>query len=119
VNLLLWILQIVLALHTVMGAVWKLSHSVESVPSLTALPRGVWRTLSAVELACSAGLMLPIVTPLGFLAPLAALCIAGEMLLFCAVHRRASARRGEVVYWLVVAAIAAFIAFGRLVLKPL
>jgi hypothetical protein len=41
-NILLWILQILLALHTAMGAVWKFSHSAEqTMPSLKAIPHGV------------------------------------------------------------------------------
>lgn len=59
-NILLWVFQILLALHTIMGAVWKFSHSAEeTMPSLKAIPHGVWLTMSAIELLCSLGLILP------------------------------------------------------------
>lgn len=120
-NVLLWVLQALLALHTVMGAVWKLSNSEQAVPSLSAIPHGVWLGLIVVELLCSAGLVLPALSGrFASLAPIAAACIAVEMLLFCGVHLASGdASHGQMVYWLVVAAVCAFVAFGRLSLKPL
>jgi hypothetical protein len=71
-NILLWTLQILLALHTIMGAVWKYSNSEQSVPSLKAIPHGVWLGLGIVELACAVGLVLPLLMKSkGSLAPLA------------------------------------------------
>jgi hypothetical protein len=121
-NIFLWILQILLALHTVMGAVWKFSHSAEqTMPSLKAIPHGVWLSLSVVELLCSVGLILPALNPsLTGLAPIAAVCIAAEMFLFCGVHLYSGdANRGPLIYWLVVAALCALIAYGRFVLMPI
>ena len=120
-NILLWVLQIGLALHTVMGAVWKFSNSEQTVPSLKAIPHGVWLTMSVFELLCSLGLILPAFhESLAILAPIAAACIAAEMLLFSGLHMYSGeANYGPMIYWLVVAAICAFIAYGRFVLKPL
>jgi hypothetical protein len=119
-NILLWILQIVMALHTAMGAVWKFSNSEQTVPSLKAIPHKVWRAMSVFELICSVCLILPALSEsLAILAPIAAACIAVEMLLFCALHLRSVEKKhGEMIYWLVVAAICAFIAYGRFVLRP-
>jgi hypothetical protein len=119
-NILLWVLQIVLALHTVMGAVWKFSNSEQTVPSLKAIPHGVWMALIGLELLCSVGLILPAFsTRLAILAPIAAGCIAAEMLLFSGLHLYSrEANHGEMIYWLVVAAVCIFIVYGRLVLKP-
>jgi len=118
-NILLWTLQILLALHTVMGAVWKFKHSEQSVPSLRAIPHGAWLGLSGLELLCAVGLVLTAFRPLALLAPIAALLIAAEMLLFTGVHLRAgSGKNSQMVYWLVVAALCAFIAYGRLVWAP-
>jgi len=119
-NILLWGLQILLALHTVIGAVWKFSNSEQAVPSLNAIPHGVWMAMSAFEVLCSLGLILPAFNrSLGILAPVAAICIAAEMLLFCGLHLYSGdANYGPMIYWLVVAALCAFIAYGRLVLKP-
>lgn len=120
-NIALWILQILLALHTAVGAVWKLSNSEQAVPSLSALPHGVWLGMSGVELLCALGLILPLLyRPAAPLIPLAALLIAAEMLLFCALHLASGdGTYGPMIYWLVVAAVCAAIAYGRFVLKPL
>lgn len=121
-NILLWILQILLALHTVMGAVWKFSHSAEqTMPSLKAIPQGLWLSMSAVELLCALALVVPaFYKPLVVLVPIAALAIAAEMLLLTATHLYSSARDfGPIIYWLVVAILCGFIAYGRFVLKPL
>lgn len=119
-NIVLWVLQVLLALHTAMGAVWKFSNSEQAVPSLGAIPHGMWQTLSVLELLCSVGLLIPAVaSSLGILAPIAATCIAAEMLIFCGLHLRSGdTEYSPVVYWLVVAAVCAFVAYGRFVLKP-
>jgi len=119
-NILLWILQILLAAHTAIGAMWKFSNPAQTMPSLGAIPNGVWLGMSVVELLCAAGLVLPIVyRPATFLVPLAATLIAAEMLLFCGVHiASGDAGRGPLLYWLVVAAVCAVVAYGRFRLAP-
>lgn len=52
-NIFLWVLQILLALHTAIGAVWKFSNPAQTVPSLSAIPNGVWLAMSVVELLCA------------------------------------------------------------------
>lgn len=120
-NILLWVLQALLAVHTVMGAVWKLSNTQQAVPSLSAIPHTLWLGLSGVELLCSVGLIIPaIYKPLAILAPIAASVIAAEMLLYCGVHLASGEKNhSPIVYWLVVAALSGVIAYGRFVLKPL
>ena len=120
-NVLLWVLQILLALHTAIGAVWKFSNSAEqTMPSLGAISHGVWLAMSIIELLCALGLILPAFNKsVGFLVPVAAVLIAAEMLLFSALHiYSGDANYGPMIYWLVVAGICAFIAYGRLALKP-
>ena len=118
-NILLWILQIMLALHTVTGAIWKFSNS-GTVESLQAIPHGVWTLLSIIEFFCALGFILPLIFKrLGRLAPIAAVCIAAEMLLFIVLSIFSDATNcGEIIYWLVVGLICGFIAYGRFVLKP-
>jgi len=121
-NILFCILQILLAVHTAIGAVWKFSHSAEqTMPSLKAIPQGVWMTMSILELLCVLALILPAINKsLGILVPIAAVYIVAEMLLFCGLHLASGgASYGPMVYWLVVAAFCAFIAYGRFVLKPI
>jgi hypothetical protein len=119
-NILLWVLQVLLAVHTAIGAVWKFSNPAQTVPSLKAIPDGVWLGMSVLELLCALALILPAFSKsLGMLVPIAAAFIAAEMLLFTGLHLYSGeAGYGPVIYWLVVAAVCAFIAYGRLVLKP-
>lgn len=120
-NIFLWVLQVLLALHTIMGALWKFSNPEQSVGSLSVIPHGVWLGLSGFELLCAVGLLLPAFKrSLGKAAPIAALGIAAEMLLFTGIQLTSGQENhGEAIYWLVVAAVCAFIAYGRLVLKPI
>lgn len=119
-NIFLWILQILLAVHTATGAFWKFSNSEQTVPSLKAIPHELWLTMSVVELICSVCLLIPLLNRrLGILAPAAAGFIAAEMLLFTAVTLfSAEPDYGHIVYWMVVDAVCAFIVYGRLVLSP-
>jgi hypothetical protein len=119
-NIILWVLQVVLALHTAIGAVWKFSNSEQTLPSLKAIPHGAWLAMGAFELILAVGLILPVFgASFGTLAPIAALCIAAEMLLFTGLHAQSSSsEHGQVIYWLVVAALCAFVAYGRLVVAP-
>ncbi len=120
-NILFWVLQVLLALHTVIGAIWKFSNSEQTVPSLHAIPHGAWLAMSVLELLGSVCLLLPAVkTSWGILAPAAAVWIAAEMLLFTGVTLfSGDVNMGHIIYWLVVAAFCALIAYGRLVLKPI
>ncbi|PYE87343.1 DoxX family protein [Phyllobacterium leguminum] len=120
-NILLWVLQVLLALHTATGAVWKFSNPAQTMPSLSAIPPSVWLGMSIIELFCALGLVLPIFyKPLAFLVPLAAIVIAAEMLAFCGLHIASGDKSyGPMIYWLVVAAVCAFIAYGRFALRPL
>ena len=120
-NILLWVLQFLLAVHTAIGAAWKFANSEQTVPSLSAIPHGAWLAISVVELACAAGLVIPVFyKPLAALAPLAATVIGAIMLLYCGLHLLSGdPNHGQIAYWLVVAAVCAFIAYGRLVLRPI
>lgn len=120
-NIFLWILQMLLALHKAIGAGWKLFNSEQTIPTLSAIPHGVWMVLIPFELVCAVGLVAPALVPsLGWLVPLAAIGIAVEMLVFSGVHLRVAAgENGQMFYWLGVAAICAVIAVGRWVISPL
>jgi uncharacterized membrane protein YphA (DoxX/SURF4 family) len=120
-NILLWVLQALLALHTVAGAVWKFSNSEQTVHSLQAIPHGMWLAMGVIELLCALCLILPALNKrLANLAPVAATCIAAEMLLFCGLDIfSGNPDYGHIIYWLVVAVVSAFITYGRFVLKPI
>lgn len=121
-NIFLWVLQGLLAAHTLMGAIWKFSHSAEQTMStFKGWPQSLWWGLAIVEILCAIALVLPaIVKPLAFVAPYAAILIAVEMIAFCVVHQLAGTGvYSPMIYWGVVAVVCAFIAYGRLVLSPL
>lgn len=120
-NIFLWILQILLALHTVIGALWKFSNSAEqTMPSLAAIPQGAWLGLAVFELVCAFCLIFPALKRgLSVLIPLAAIGIAAEMLLLSAVHLKSGdPSHGPLFYWLVVALVSASIAYGRFLKRP-
>lgn len=119
-TIVLWILQILLALHTIIGALWKFSNSEQTVASLKTIPHGVWMAMSGFEILCALGLILPaFYKPLSILVPVAAVGIALEMLFMSGVHLYSADKNyGPMIYWLVVAVLCAFIAYGRFVLKP-
>lgn len=120
-NIFLWVLQALLALHTLTGALWKFANTEQSVPSLAALPHGVWMALSVFEIVCALCLVVPAFKRrLGILIPLGAAGIAAEMLLFTGLHiASGDPQTSNMIYWLVVAALCAFIAYGRTKLKPI
>ncbi|NND35015.1 MAG: hypothetical protein HKN76_20685 [Saprospiraceae bacterium] len=119
--IILWVLQVLLALHTLIGAIWKFSNSEQAVESLSSSPHAVWLSLIVIELFCSLGLVIAAVRKSwGKLIPIAALIIAAEMVFFTALHLYSGNEdHFQMIYWLVVAAVCAFIAFGRYVLKPI
>lgn len=114
-NILLWVLQVLLAAHTVIGAVWKFTSPEQNVPSLSAIPHAAWLGLSTIEIVCALGLVLPgLHKPLARWVPWAAGVVAAEMALFCFLHLQSGAAEHEpLIYWAVVAAVCMFIAYGR------
>ena len=120
-NTLLWILQVLLALHTATGAIWKFSNPAQAISSISAIPPAVWLAMSVLELCCTVGLIVPaLYRSVAIFVPIAAAAIAAEMLLFSGLHLASgTANHGPLFYWLVVAAFCSFIAYGRLVLRPL
>ncbi|MCD6023802.1 MAG: hypothetical protein K0Q91_718 [Fibrobacteria bacterium] len=121
-NVLLWILQGLFALHTLMGAIWKFANPAKSaIPTLAAIPHGLWITISVLELLAAAALVVPALNKSwGVLVPIAALFVVAVMALYCVVHLASgSPEYSPLVYWIIVAVVGAFIAYGRLALRPL
>lgn len=119
-NIVLMIMQVLIAIHTLIGAVWKFSTTAqETMPSLGSIPSGVWMGLAVLEILAAIGFVLPI-----FKKRLASTVFASagflilEMLGFTVIHSMAgSPDSGPIVYWLIVAGIAALIIVGRLKFK--
>lgn len=120
-NILLWIIQVLLAGLYVIGGVTKIfmfEKFAQQVASTKALPQGLWVAIGVFELLCGLGLTLPAATRIQpSLTPIAASCLAVEGLLFAVFH----AIHGEhspMAFGLVSAALSAFVAYGRFALKP-
>ncbi|HYC31232.1 MAG TPA: DoxX family protein [Gemmatimonadales bacterium] len=113
----LWIVQVLLAAAFLMAGTMKLSQPIDALapqmPWVTAVPAALVRFIGAAELAGALGLLLPSLTRLQpRLTALAALGLVAVMVLASAFHLS----RGEgamVPMNLVLAALAAFVAWGR------
>lgn len=121
-NILLWVLQVLAALVYAASGVMKVfmfDKASEGVPSFGALPREVWAALGIIELVCVVGL----IVPAAFhwkpgLTAVAAGILALESLVFVWVHVQYR-EVPSIIMSLVLGLLMAFIAYGRLVLKPI
>jgi uncharacterized membrane protein YphA (DoxX/SURF4 family) len=121
-NILLWVLQILAALLYGASGVMKVfmfDKVSADVASFGALPREAWMTLGIVELVCTTGLIVP-----GTfhwqpkLTVLAATLLAIESLVFIGVHVKYR-EIAPIIFSGVLGLLMAFIAYGRMVLKPM
>ena len=121
-NILLWVLQVLAALLYGSSGVMKVfmfDKVSKDVPSFGALPREAWMTLGILELVCTVGLIIPAAfhwQPQ--LTILAAAVLAVESLVFVGVH----VKYREITTIILSGALGllmTFIAYGRLVLKPI
>jgi DoxX-like family len=121
-NILLWVLQVLAAILYAASGVMKVfmfDKVSEQVLSFGALPREAWMGLGLLELVCTVGL----IAPAAFhwkpaLTVVAATALALESLVFIGVH----AKYGEITSIImsgVLGLLMAFIAYGRMVLKPI
>jgi uncharacterized membrane protein YphA (DoxX/SURF4 family) len=121
-NILLWVLQVLAALLYAASGVMKVfmfdKVSVD-VPSFGALPREAWTALGILELVCMVGLIVPAAfrwRPA--LTVVAATVLAIESLVFIAVHVKYR-EIAPIIMSGVLGLLMAFIAYGRMVLKPI
>lgn len=121
-NTLLWVLQVLAALLYGASGVMKvfLFDKVSGdVPSFGALPREGWMVLGIVELVCAVGLIVPAALHWKpSLTVVAATVLALESLVFIWVHIQYR-EIPPIVMSGVLGLLMAFIAYGRLVLKPI
>jgi len=121
-NILLWVLQVLAAILYGASGVMKVfmfDKLSEGVPSFGALPRETWMALGIVELVCTLGLILPAAfrwQPA--LTVVAAMLLAIESLVFIGVHVKYR-EITPIILSGVLGLLMAFIAYGRLVLKPI
>lgn len=121
-NILLWVLQILAALLYGSSGIMKVfmfDNVSKDVPSFGALPRNAWMALGIVELVCTVGLIVPAAfhwQPA--LTAVAAMVLAIESLVFVGVHIKYR-ETSTVILSVVLGLLMAFIAYGRMVLKPI
>ena len=121
-NILLWVLQVLAALLYGASGVMKVfmfDKVSTDVRSFDALPREAWMALGILELVCTVGLIVPAAfhwKPV--LTVVAATVLAIESLVFIWVH----AKYREITPIILSGALSllmAFIAFARMVVKPI
>jgi uncharacterized membrane protein YphA (DoxX/SURF4 family) len=121
-NILLWVLQVLAALLYGASGVMKVfmfDKVSADVRSFGALPREAWMALGILELVCTVGLIVP--GTFHWQPPLtvvAATVLAIESLVFIGVHAKYH-EITPIVLSGVLGLLMAFIAYGRMVLKPL
>ena len=121
-NILLWVLQALAALVCAASGVMKVfmfNQISKDVRSFEVLPRETWMALGTVELICTVGL----IAPGAFrwhpgLTVIAATVLAIESLVVIWVHARHREIHPKLLSG-VLGLLVAFIAYGRMVLKPI
>ncbi len=121
-NILLWVLQALAALMYGASGVMKVfmfDKISGDVPSFGALPREAWMALGILELVCTVGLIVP--SALRWqpkLTVVAATLLAIESLVFIGVHVKYN-ETASIIMSAVLGLLMAFIACGRMILKPI
>jgi hypothetical protein len=113
-NVLLWVIQVLLALLSIAGGAYKVLAygQFAKTPPAAALPHGVWIALGAFEIICGLLLIIPVFK----MVPVAATALVIESIGLAVVYARYStefAAQNPLVWVTVMAVMAAFIAFGR------
>jgi putative oxidoreductase len=116
------ILQVLLALGFVgagLNHVMRRDRASGRMARMLAVPKPLMTTIGILELAGAAGLVLPPVTGVAlWLTPLAAALLALLMVFAAVFHLRRDGEGMNAGMNLVLAALVAFVAYGRLVLAP-
>jgi uncharacterized membrane protein YphA (DoxX/SURF4 family) len=121
-NILLWVLQVLAALLYGSSGIMKVfmfEKISQDVPSFGALPREAWMALGILELICTIGLIVPAAfhwRP--HLTILAATLLAVESLVFVWVHVKYH-EMTPLILSSVLGLLMVFIAYGRMVLRPI
>jgi uncharacterized membrane protein YphA (DoxX/SURF4 family) len=118
----LWILQVLLALSFVAAGinhVMQRGAGSARMAWMAAVPKPLLTTIGFLEIAGAAGLVLPPVTGIAlWLTPLAAVLLALVVVFAAVFHVRREGEGMNAAMNLIIAALAAFVAYGRLVLAP-
>ena len=121
-NVLLWVLQVALALLYLAGGAYKTFMFDELANQMNALPRGGWAALGVFEMLCAVLLVVPAAAKwMPVLTPLAAAALAVETLALAGLYARYSLQltaANPLVWAAVMGLLVAFVAYGRYALRP-
>ena len=121
-NILLWVLQVALALLCISGGAFqilKIEELQKGVAAMRELPRGLWAFLGAFGCLAGLALILPgAIDVLPGLTAIAAAAVAAQSILISAFYVRYG-DRSPLPYSVIMAVMAAFISYGRFALNPL
>lgn len=118
-NVLLWILQSVLAFFCLAGGAYKIFafDELAKMPATAELSRVAWGTLGAFEIVCGVLLIIPAATKWKpILTPIAAAVLALEsvaLALMYAQHSLQLTATNPLTWVIAIAVMAAFVAYGR------
>jgi uncharacterized membrane protein len=124
-NIVLWILQVLVAFMATAGSVWRFMNydsMAKDIPSVQALPQAAWAAVGVFEVACALGLILPGILKKQGLTSMAATGLAVEMLLITGLHLAYFGFKFEATnpacWSFGLCLVSAFIAYGRKSLIP-
>jgi hypothetical protein len=117
-NILLWIVQIALALLSLAGGAYKLFafDELAKMPATAALSHSIWSALGVFEIVCAVLVIAPAITKWKRLIPLAAVALVVESLALAGIYGKYSLElvaTNPLVWVVMMAAMAAFVAYGR------
>lgn len=116
-NVVLWTLQLLLALMYVAGGAYKAFNVEELAGAMNGLPHGGWRAIGALEIVGGLLLVVPGLTGwMSQLTPLAAIVLTLETLLLAAFYARYSlalTAANPLVWAVAMALLVAVVAWGR------
>ncbi|HJT23766.1 MAG TPA: hypothetical protein VJ873_04280 [bacterium] len=112
-NILLWVLQVLLAIWNLIGSSFVAVNygKVANAWALSSLPQPAWMVLAVLQLLLALGLVWPKLTHF------AAIGLALISLLGCALYTQYAGFPG-CLWGVIPAVLLAFVAYGRFVLKP-
>jgi hypothetical protein len=123
-NVVLWVLQVALALLSFAGGAYKvfMFDELANMPAMSALSRGGWGALGVFEMLCAVLLIVPAAAKwMPVLTPLAAAALALESLALAALYAQHSLQltaTNPLVWVVVMGLMAVFVAYGRYALRP-
>ena len=122
-NVVLWVLQVALAVLYFAGGSYKAFKFDELANQMRALSRGGWRALGAFEMLGAVLLVVPAAAMwMPVLTALAAAALALETFALAGLYTRYSlkvAATNPLVWAVAMGLLAAFVAYGRYALRPL